>query len=136
MPENLTLREHREATHYSGEMASSRLHDIILERFAELQELGLTQADVAARLGLSQQQVARWMGEPRNMTIKSAGRLLSALEAHLLFDLDRFELIRAGNCPAKEVVQATITNAPQKVVVAPRPQVQIVPTLTRTLQSA
>ncbi len=104
MTDLITAREIREATHYAGDMAASRLHDLIEERFRELEAAGDTQADVARRLGLAPQQVQRWIAEPTNMTIRSAGRLLAALDAHLIFQLDRYEEILAGNsAPPKPI---------------------------------
>lgn len=100
MTETLTYDESREASMIAGEMAASRLHDLIQERLQELALLGFTQADIARAIGATQQQVGHWLVEPRNITVRSAGRLLSGLQAHLLFDLDRYEDIEAGNCPA------------------------------------
>lgn len=95
---DITLQERREASHILGEMAASRLFDLIRERLDELATReGLTQADLAKRLGLKEQQVSRWVTHPRNITVKSAGRLLGALEAYLEFGLERFEDVNAGN---------------------------------------
>lgn len=98
MRNDLTKRKSLEATHILGELAASRLFSLIHERFAELQASeGLTQADLAHKLGISEQAVSRWMVEPRDMRVRSAGRLLAALNAHLLFSIDKFEDIQAGN---------------------------------------
>jgi DNA-binding transcriptional regulator YiaG len=98
MPNNQTTRERIESTHVAGELAASRLFSLIHERFFELQKKeALTQAEIARRLGVSEQAVSRWLVEPRDMRVRSAGRLLAALEGHLLFSIDRFEDIRRGN---------------------------------------
>jgi transcriptional regulator with XRE-family HTH domain len=101
----MASREELEATHVMGEIAASRLFSLIHERLEELkEEKGLTQAQVAGRLGVSEQLVSRWLAEPRNITVKAAGRLLAALEAGLLFDLDRFEdIARSNAAPASRV---------------------------------
>jgi transcriptional regulator with XRE-family HTH domain len=92
MPDELTRAQQREATHILGEMAASRLFAIIHQRLEELQSKGdFTQVEIAARLGVSEQLVSRWLREPRNMTVRGAGRLLGALDAHLCFELERFE---------------------------------------------
>ena len=98
MSVDVTPQERRESTHVLGEMAAQRLHALLKERFEALRvSEGLTKADLATRLGIAEQLVSRWLCEPRNMTVKSAGRLAAALEAHLLFDLDTFEMITGSN---------------------------------------
>lgn len=97
MPRSNVNPEQREATFILGETAAGRLYSLVQERLEELRAQGpFTQADIAARLGTSEQLVSRWLTEPRNMTVRSAGRLLAALDAHLLFELDRFEDIAAS----------------------------------------
>jgi transcriptional regulator with XRE-family HTH domain len=103
MGDAATPGELREATHIMGEMAASRLHSVIEDRLAEVSDR-LSRADIARRLGVSEQQLSRWITHPRNMTVKSAGRLLAALEAQLLFELDRYEDIAKGNAASSFVV--------------------------------
>ncbi|WP_333586124.1 helix-turn-helix transcriptional regulator [Phenylobacterium sp.] len=44
---------------------------------------GLSQAALAAQLGVTPAQVSLWLRDPKRMTIKAAARLLFALEASL-----------------------------------------------------
>lgn len=136
MAEPLNRKQREEASFVLGEMAAGRLFALVHERIEELRQNNeLSYHDIADRIGATDQQVSRWLSEPRNMTVRSAGRLLAGLEAHLLFELDRFESIHAGNCPAKEVTQATITRAPHQMVVRSPDTVAISPKM-RTLLPA
>jgi transcriptional regulator with XRE-family HTH domain len=113
MPNTVTNADRREAGAVMAEMASDRLFTLINERFEELQvKHGLSQSDIARRMGAAPQAICRWMREPRNLTIKTAGRLLAALEAHLLFDLDRFEDM--GGNGVVETAEPTIVVNPEK----------------------
>ena len=51
---------------------------------------GLRQADLAAALGVSRPQIHEWLSDPRNMTLKAAGRLLLAMDAEARIELTRF----------------------------------------------
>lgn len=103
MRREITISERREATHIAGEMTAHQLFSMIHERFEFLRERdGLTKHDVAIRLGVSDQLVSRWMSEPRNITVKSAGRLLAALDAHLGFEVDCYEDVNAHNQPVAD----------------------------------
>ena len=66
--------DRRETSQIAGEMAAQRLHDLIEDRFEELQ---ITQAEIAERIDAREQQVSRWVARVSNMTVKSAGRLLA-----------------------------------------------------------
>ncbi len=58
----------------------------VVARFEHLKAAeGLRQADLAAALGVSRPQIHEWLSDPRNMTLKAAGRLLLAMgaEAHV-----------------------------------------------------
>lgn len=89
-------KQRREAAQIMGEMAASRLHSLFEDRLTEVAGR-ISQVDIARRLGISEQQVSRWLGQPRNITVKSAGRLMAALDAHLLFEMERFEEMGRGN---------------------------------------
>lgn len=102
----------RESIYVLGEMAASRLFALIHSRIEELHATqGLTQADIAARVGVSEQRISHWLSEPRNMTVRSAGRLLGALESHLLFEIDRFEDIAGQANQASAVGTAAQVNS-------------------------
>lgn len=54
----------------------------VVTRFEHLKAAaGLRQADLAAALGVSRPQIHEWLSDPRNMTLKAAGRLLLAMDA-------------------------------------------------------
>ena len=112
---DIETKERREASHVLGEMAASRLHDLIVVRLNEMAEReGLSQAELADRLGLKVQQVSRWISHPRNITVKSAGRLLGALDAQLVFELERFEDQRQGNQAHRSESVSAPTTIPLK----------------------
>src|SRR5579862_7681978 len=96
--DGLTATERREASRIMGEIAANRLHVLLEERMAEL-GAAFTQADLARQIGATEQQVSQWLNAPRNMTVKSAGRLVAGMRALLAFDLDRAESMGAGNTP-------------------------------------
>lgn len=62
---------------------------LIVARFRELErEQGLRKVDLSQRLGIPRSQVQMWLAAPRNMTLKSAGRLAIALDARLVCGLE------------------------------------------------
>ena len=95
-------------------LAASRLHSLFEERLEELYEQsGLTQKEVAHRIGATDQQVSQWLRAPRNMTVRSAGRLMGGMGAQLVFDIERDEHKVGGNAPpaqANSAGPATSTN--------------------------
>lgn len=57
---------------------------LVRDRFLELRaSTGLTQAQLAAKLGIPRGQVSLYLREPHRMTIKAAARLLQAMDAGL-----------------------------------------------------
>ena len=64
-----------------------------LDRLAE--EEGLSQAEIARRLGLKRTQVNRWMRAPGNWTLDTVADLLAAAKARIL----RIEVGRPGDLP-------------------------------------
>ena len=109
MADDLTHADRREAGHILAEMAADRLFVLINERYEGLAATaGLTQAEIARRMGVAPQLVNKWFREPRNMTVKTAGRLMAAMEAHLLFDLDAFE--HMGGNAAAGVVEPIVSS--------------------------
>ena len=72
MTRSAASKEDRESLIIAGEMSAQRLFSLVHERFEELEEAeGVTQHDIALKLGVSDQQLSRWMSEPRNMTVLS-----------------------------------------------------------------
>ncbi len=60
----------------------------VVARFEHLKAVeGLRQADLAAALGVSRPQIHEWLSDPRNMTLKAAGRLLLAMDAEALVEI-------------------------------------------------
>jgi len=126
MRETVSLRDQREATHIAGEMAAQQLHAIIQERFEILRQRdGITKRDLARRLGVSDQLVSRWMAEPRNITVKSAGRLLAALDSHLGFELECYENILNANNGTKLLSNNPIFSTPEKTEIVERPNINL-----------
>lgn len=56
----------------------------MVERFQARQRDGLTQADLARRLGIARPQVHVWLSDPTKITLKAAARLMLAMEGELL----------------------------------------------------
>ena len=46
-------------------------------------EEGLSQADLAGRIGLQRERVHYWMSRPERMTLAAAARLLAGMDARL-----------------------------------------------------
>ena len=46
-------------------------------------EEGLTQAELARRMGLQRERVHYWLSRPEHMTLKAAARLLAGMDARL-----------------------------------------------------
>lgn len=44
---------------------------------------GLTQAELARRIGLERERVHYWLSRPERMTLKAAARLLAGMDARL-----------------------------------------------------
>lgn len=57
---------------------------LVTRRFRSLRDtVGLTQADLSRRLGISRPQIHEWLSDHRKMSLKAAARLLSAMDARL-----------------------------------------------------
>ena len=54
----------------------NRLFDLVLKRFLEHQNSGLTKAELARRIGKSPEQITRLLGAPGNWTLDTASDLL------------------------------------------------------------
>jgi hypothetical protein len=66
---------------YVGQMLRNDLHDLTLRAF---RDEGLTQADLAQRLGVDDAQASRWLGAPGHWTIETAARLLFAINRNTI----------------------------------------------------
>jgi len=62
---------------------------LVRARFeTQRRERGLTQARLAAQLGVPPSQVWGWLSDPGKMTIKAAARLLAAMDAQLICEVE------------------------------------------------
>ena len=59
----------------------SRLHQLVLEEFLRQKDRGLSQKDLAKRIGKRADQVSRWLGAPGNWTLDTVSDLLIAMGA-------------------------------------------------------
>lgn len=66
---------------YVGRKLKNDLHDLTLRAFMEE---GLSQAELAQRLGVDKAQVSRWLGAPGNWTIDTAAKLLFAINGSFI----------------------------------------------------
>lgn len=66
---------------YFRERNRNRVHDMVLKAF---KESGLTQAQLARRLGKRTDVVCRWLGAPGNWTLDTVSDLLLAIEGQEL----------------------------------------------------
>ena len=65
---------------YFEDRLRNRLYDLVLREFRkQQQEAGLTQKDVAARLGKRPEQINRWLSGPGNWTLDTISNLLLAI---------------------------------------------------------
>lgn len=72
--------------------AQGAVRELILQRFRALEAReGLRQVDLARGLGVSKAQIHEWLSDPRNITLKAAARLLSAMDARLAVSLSEAE---------------------------------------------
>jgi len=103
MAEKNKKTEARDLSNLLGEMATQRMYAVIMERLEELRSINnITQAEIAERMGVKEQALSRWLREPSNMRISSAGRLLGALDAYLAVSIEKFEDIRNSNAAARD----------------------------------
>lgn len=61
---------------YFGQRFRNRVHSLLLERFREAQNHGLTKAELARRIGRPPEMVHRWLAAPRNLTLDTMCELL------------------------------------------------------------
>ena len=61
----------------------NRIHEIVLDHFAKLQKQGLTQDELARRIGCEPAQLSRWLGSPGSWTIDIVSDLLLGMGCEL-----------------------------------------------------
>lgn len=68
----------------AGASAVRRLFSLVRRRFCELERTqGFTQKQLAERMELKPAQISRWMSSPSNMTVRTAAKLLCAMDCKL-----------------------------------------------------
>jgi transcriptional regulator with XRE-family HTH domain len=106
----------------AGEAAVQTVFALARSRFRELErEEQLTQQQLADKMGLKRSQISRWFGNPSNMTLRSAAKILMAMGRQLELTVsDPFALGRTGADGAISATQAP--PAPSNVFqLQPRP---------------
>lgn len=90
----------------AAERAQAAMWRGVVARFEHLRAAnGLRQSDLAAALGVSRPQIHEWLSNPRNMTLKAAGRLLLAMDAEprvVVRTPEDFELDRGADAGAAQ----------------------------------
>jgi transcriptional regulator with XRE-family HTH domain len=72
------------AQEVAGESAVRTLFAIVHNRFGELEQTNkISQQQLANRMGLTRSQISRWFASPSNMTLRSAAKLLAAMDRKL-----------------------------------------------------
>jgi hypothetical protein len=61
---------------YFRQRNKGRVYDLVIEEF---ERSGITQADLAVRLGKGADQISRWLGSPGNWTLDTESDLLFAI---------------------------------------------------------
>jgi plasmid maintenance system antidote protein VapI len=61
---------------YFSQRLRNRVRGILLERFFEAQDAGLTKAELARRIDRPPEMVHRWLAAPRNLTLDTMCELL------------------------------------------------------------
>ncbi len=61
---------------YFSQRLRNRVRGVLLERFFEAQDFGLTKAELARRIGRPPEMVHRWLASPRNLTLDTMCELL------------------------------------------------------------
>jgi hypothetical protein len=69
---------------YFQERLRERVFDFLIDKFAEEQKRGLTQAKLSRRIGKKAEVVNRWLGAPSNLTLDSISDLLIGIAAEEL----------------------------------------------------
>jgi transcriptional regulator with XRE-family HTH domain len=108
----------KETLAYLGERLRNNYYDFILTKFAEAQEKGLTQAQIARRLNIGPDRVSKLLGAPGNWTIDTIAGLLAAISREEAIPTSRPYLGRPkANFDAEAclVVNAGSTTDPKKV---------------------
>lgn len=74
-----------DAQQQAVERLQHRIWEIVAARYRERHARGLTQKQLARRLGISAPQITVWLNDPTAMTLKAAARLMLAMDAEIGF---------------------------------------------------
>lgn len=91
-------RPEREVVDIVAMMAQDQLWALLHERFREMEELhGLTQAELARKVGCDRQSVNRWLSGPSNIGIFNAAKLFAGMEADVKLAYEPWRTLAAKN---------------------------------------
>lgn len=68
---------------YCRARLQSQLYQLVLDEFLRQQDRGLTQAELARRIGKRPEQINRWLGAPGNWTLETVSDLLLGMKTEL-----------------------------------------------------
>ena len=79
-------------------MAQDQIWVLLHERFHELEEAeGLTQAELARKVGCDRQSVSRWLSGPSNIGIFNAAKLLAGMKSDMKLGYKPWAEMSASN---------------------------------------
>jgi hypothetical protein len=104
---------------FLGARARNAVFDFVHERLREAKDQGLTQAQLALRIGKDPGRLSNTLSSPGNWTIDTIAELLFGICRSELAPADRPLLGRSiGNARARDLLDTEV----QKIVVPPKPQ--------------
>src|SRR4051812_38952114 len=104
---------------YISTRIQARAYSLVI---SELKSSGITQAQLARRLGKGQDVISKLLSRPRNWELKTVSDLLFAISGAVLkFSIERPLANAASNAPAFYKKKSTSTDHPA-IVEAPTPQ--------------
>ena len=114
---------------YFRSRLSNRIHELVLEEFARLEEAGkITRAELGRRIGREPAQITRWLGSPGNWTTDTCSDLLLGMRCEPALSISRLD-----ESQAKESSAADISASEQ---VKPKPRLIVVPNVSSATNAA
>ena len=75
---------------YFQDRLRTRLYDLVIRELETYKSRGLTQAQLAIRIGKRTDQISRWLSSPGNLTLDTVSDLLLGIAgAELKMDIER-----------------------------------------------